>query len=116
MSLAEARVEFAKLKSQRRAGYAPELPENLRKPLHQPAAEVAAAYTVAAMAEDYLAAVEERRSSKAAAEARRVLTRSAVAHVGSVAVADLTVEQFWISPTESWTPVITRSVALPCGN
>ncbi len=54
MSLAEARVEFARLKSQRRAGHAPELPESLRKPVHEPPAEAVAAYTVAAMVEDYV--------------------------------------------------------------
>ncbi len=47
-------MDFARLKSQRRAGYAPELPENLRKPVHEPLAEAVAAYTVAAMVEDYL--------------------------------------------------------------
>jgi integrase len=92
MRLAEARVEFARLKSQRRAGHAPELPENLRRPVHEPPTEAVAAYTVAAMVEDYLAGVEKRRSTKAAAEARRVLTRCVVAHVGAVAAADLTVE------------------------
>lgn len=92
MSLAEARVEFTRLKSQRRAGHVPELPENLRKPVHESAAETVAAYTVASMVKDYLAGVERRRSKKAAAEARRVLTRCVVAHVGTLAAADLTVE------------------------
>lgn len=92
MSLAEARVEFARLKSQRRAGHAPELPENLRRPRHEPPAEAVVAYSVTKMVEDYMAGVDKRRSKKAASEARRVLTRCVVAHVGTVAAADLTVE------------------------
>jgi len=47
-------VDFARLKSQRRGGYAPELPENLRKSVHEPLAEAFAAYTVAAMVGFYL--------------------------------------------------------------
>lgn len=95
MSLAEARVAFAGLKAQRRAGHVPELPEHLRKPVYlpppdEPAAEV---YTVATLVEDYLAAVEKRRSPKAAAEARRVLSRCVVDHVGATPASELTVEQ-----------------------
>lgn len=92
MSLAEARVEFGRLKSQRRAGQVPELSESLRKPVHNCAAESLVEYTVELMIQDYLTGVERRRSKKAAAEARRVLTRCVVAHVGTVAAAELSVE------------------------
>jgi len=64
MSLAEARVEFARLKSQRRAGHVPELPENLRKPVHESAAETVAVYTVASMVEDYLAALRDAAAKR----------------------------------------------------
>lgn len=95
LSLAEARVAFAGLKAQRRAGRVPELPEHLRRPTYVSPADVPAAevYTVAAMVEDYLAIVEKRRTPKAAAEARRVLSRCVIAHVGATPATEITVEQ-----------------------
>jgi len=95
MSLAEARVAFAGLKAQRRAGHVPELPEHLRKPVYLPPpdAPAAEAYTVATLVKDYLAIVEKRRSPKAAAEATRVLSRCVVDHVGATPASELTVDQ-----------------------
>jgi integrase len=93
MSLAEARVEFGRLKSQRRIGHIPELPVNLRRPVYSTPVQPVGVYTVAAMVEDYVAALAKRRSPKATSEAGRVLARCVVAQVGNLAIESLTVEQ-----------------------
>lgn len=88
MSLAEARVAFERLKSQRRAGITPRAAP-ARPPA--PAAPVGA-YTVADMVSDYLNALSGRRTPKSVKEAGRIFSHCVTARYGTLAAGELAVE------------------------
>lgn len=84
MSLNKVRDVFAVLRKQRKRGLVPMLPRQEQSP------EAENTYTVDDLVSDHLAGVAERRTEKAANEARRILTRLVLPKYGSQPAAKLT--------------------------